>query len=109
MNRLRELREDRDLTQKDVGSALGISNTAISNYETGFREMSLELLCTFASYYGVTTDYILCLSNQPRPAVSESDTALLTAYHAAPLEIRRIVDTALAPYAPEEKTESSAS
>ena len=54
-------------------------------------------------------DYLLCRSSNPHPTVSNSDTALLAAYHAAPLEIRRIVDTALAPYAPEAKEAETAS
>lgn len=109
MNRLREIREDRDLTQLEVGKALGISNTAISNYESGIREMSLDLLRKFSAFYEVTSDYILGISNSPRPAVSESDTAILAAYHAAPAEIRAIVDTALAPYVPDVNTAAPAS
>lgn len=103
MNRLKELREDRDWTQQDVASKIGVHFTTISKWELGTNALTDELICTFCDLYGVTADYLLCRSNNPRPAVSESDAELLRAYHAAPLEIRKIVDTALAPYLPEEQ------
>lgn len=98
MNRLRDLREDRDLTLADVGDAVGMSAMAISYYERGIRALTDELIPKFCAYYGVTSDYLLGLSSQPHSAVSELDTALLAAYHAAPDEIKGIVDHALAPY-----------
>lgn len=98
MNRLRELREDRDMTLEDIGRKIGVSPQAVGRYETEARHLSDDLILTFCSLYGVTADYLLGLSNSPRPTVSELDTALLLAYHAAPVEIRGIVDHALAPY-----------
>ena len=98
MNRLRELREDSDLTLEDIGVKIGATAQAVGRYETGQRHLSDDLIMTFCSLYGVTADYLLGLSNSPRPTVSELDSALLLAYHAAPVEIRGIVDHALAPY-----------
>ena len=110
MNRLRDLREDRNLTLDDVAAAFDAHPTTISKYELGQRALTADLIGKFCSFYGVTADYLLGRSSSPLPVVSESDTAVLAAYHAAPLEIRRIVDTALAPYAPAaEKTETAAS
>ena len=98
MNRLRDLREDRDLTLADVGAAIGMSAMAISYYERGIRALTDELIPKFCSYYAVTADYLLGISAQPQATVSEMDTALLAAYHVAPEEIKGIVDHALAPY-----------
>lgn len=109
MNRLRDLREDRDLTQTEVGKAVGVSQKAVSYYETEERALTAQLIAKFCAFYNVTSDYLLGLSNQPHAAVSNSDTAVLAAYHAAPAEIRAIVDTALAPYKKESRDASAAS
>ena len=98
MNRLKDIREDRDLQAKDVAAAIGVSKQAMSNYEKGVRQISPDLIGRFCAFYGVTADYLLGFSNQPQAAVSKSDTALLQAYHDAPAEIRGIVDHALEPY-----------
>ena len=57
--RLRELREDYDLTQRQVAEVLGIDQRVYSLYELGKRELPLRHLATLADYYHVTTDYIL--------------------------------------------------
>ena len=57
--RLRALREDRDMTQAQVASLLGIDQRVYSNYETGKREIPLRHLIVLADYYHVTVDYLL--------------------------------------------------
>ena len=98
MNRLRELREDRDLTLADVGAAVGASGTAVARYEAEKRALTAGLILKFCAFYGVTADYLLGLSTWRTPVVSKLDTDLLAAYHSAPAEIRSIIDHALAPY-----------
>lgn len=98
MNRLRELREDRDLTLADVGAAIGATATTVARYEAEKRALTAELITQFCEFYGVTADYILGRSPWQSPKVSNLDMAILAAYHNAPEEIRRIVRTALAPY-----------
>ena len=56
--RLRELREDNDLTQAEIAKILNISQRAYSHYEIGSREIPLELLIKLADYYNVSLDYI---------------------------------------------------
>lgn len=56
--RLRELREDNDLTQAEIAKILNISQRAYSHYEIGSREIPLELLIKLADYYSVSLDYI---------------------------------------------------
>ena len=58
LRRLRDLREDHDLKQKDVAAMLGIQQTVYSRYERGFQNIPLELLVKLADYYRVTLDYI---------------------------------------------------
>ncbi|MGX8698427.1 MAG: helix-turn-helix domain-containing protein [bacterium] len=65
-NRLRQLREERKLTQLKVAMDLHLNQNSISRYESGAREAGYELLCGFASYYGVSVDYILCRTDNPK-------------------------------------------
>ena len=58
LRRLRDLREDHDLKQKDVAALLGIQQTVYSRYERGFQNIPLELLVKLAYYYHFTLDYI---------------------------------------------------
>lgn len=62
-NRLKDLREDADLTQTQVASLLNISQVAYSYYEIGKRSIPLELLCKLADYYNTSIDYILYRTN----------------------------------------------
>lgn len=62
--RLRDLREDRDLVQKEVAAELGIDQRVYSNYETGKREIPTHLVITLSKFYGVSSDYILGISNE---------------------------------------------
>lgn len=57
--RLRDMREDHDLTQKEVAALLGIQQTVYSRYERGFQTIPLEHLLILADYYHVSTDYLL--------------------------------------------------
>lgn len=56
---IRDLREDHDLTQREVASYLGISQQTYSNYENGVREIPTNTVVALAKYYQVSTDYLL--------------------------------------------------
>jgi transcriptional regulator with XRE-family HTH domain len=64
-DRLRMLREDRELMQKDIALKLNIGVTTYNNYEKGVREPDFEVLKLFAKFYEVTTDYLLELTDNP--------------------------------------------
>lgn len=65
--RLKDLREDHDLVQKEIAAVLGIDQRVYSNYETGKREIPTRLLVILADYYNTSTDYILGRTNNPKP------------------------------------------
>ena len=65
--RLKDLREDHDLAQKQVAVLLGIDQRVYSNYELGKRSLPLRHLVTLAEYYHVSTDYLLGLTDHMRP------------------------------------------
>ena len=62
--RMKELRTERDLSQKETAADLGIGITTYCRYELGEREPSASLLCRMADYYDVTTDYLLGRSDK---------------------------------------------
>ncbi len=58
-NRIKDLREDCDLTQTDIANYLHISQRAYSHYESGSRKIPVELLVELADYYNCSLDYLL--------------------------------------------------
>ena len=63
--RIRDLREDHDLTQQQVAKVLNCSQQAYSNYELGQRDIPTEILIQLARFYQVSVGYILELENEP--------------------------------------------
>ena len=66
-HRLRDLREDRDLLQKDVAEVLQCSQLCYSYYELGKRDIPSEVLIRLAAFYHTSTDYLLGLTDDDRP------------------------------------------
>ncbi len=67
MNRLKDLREDKDLYQKDIAKILGMSQTGYSQYETETNDIPTNILKKLAIYYDTSIDYILCMTNEKKP------------------------------------------
>lgn len=65
--RIRELREDKDLTQKQIGQLLHMSQTGYNQYEIGKNDIPTKILILLAQFYNVSTDYILELTDNPNP------------------------------------------
>ena len=59
MNRLKLLREEKGLIQKDIANLLNVSIPAVNQYESGKRDMSTETVVKLAEYFNVSTDYLL--------------------------------------------------
>lgn len=59
IKRIKDLREDSDIKQKELADALGISQRAYSHYENGTRKIPLDILIALAEYYDCSTDYLL--------------------------------------------------
>ena len=66
-NRIKELREDHDLTQRDVAAHLNVAQNSYSNYENGNREVPLTLLIQLSRFYKVNLGYLLGLTDVPTP------------------------------------------
>jgi len=76
--RLKDLREDHDMTQQQLIEILEMHKTTYTNYEQGKREIPFELVIRLAKLYNVSLDYIAGLSNEPVPLEGEN---LYTAAH----------------------------
>ena len=64
--RIRDLREDKDLTQTEVAEVLNTSQTVYSRYEIGIRALPIEHLIKLCKFYNVSADYILGFTNNPK-------------------------------------------
>lgn len=73
--RLRELREDNDITQKMLAEYLHIRQNTYSQYETGVRQLPIDMLIRLAAYFRTSTDYLLGLTNvkQPYPPAAKKN------------------------------------
>ena len=65
--RLRDLREDADLTQKQLAALLNIRQNTYSQYENGQRQLPVEALIRLAEIFETSTDYILGLTDEMQP------------------------------------------
>ncbi|MBQ2716304.1 MAG: helix-turn-helix transcriptional regulator [Clostridia bacterium] len=65
--RLKDIREDKDLTQRAIADYLNIKQNTYSQYENGQRQIPIELLIKLALYYNTSTDYLLGLTNLAKP------------------------------------------
>lgn len=65
--RLRNLREDNDLTQKDLSKMLNISQVAYSYYELNKRSVPVEVLIKLANFYQTSVDYLLYQTDERKP------------------------------------------
>lgn len=67
LNRLRELREDKDLYQKEVAKYLNMSQTGYSQYETETNDIPTEILKQLADFYHTSIDYLLYRTDERKP------------------------------------------
>ena len=71
--RIRNLREDHDLFQKDLAAYLKCTQVCYSNYEMAKRDVPTDVLIALALYYGTSTDYLLGLTDDPSPYPRHSE------------------------------------
>lgn len=66
-DRLKEIREENNLLQKDIAKVLKISQVQYSRYETGIRLMPIDKIAIFADYYNTSIDYLLYRTDNKKP------------------------------------------
>ncbi|MBR2697295.1 MAG: helix-turn-helix transcriptional regulator [Clostridia bacterium] len=108
MNRIKELRLERGMTQKDLAARLGVVRTTLSNYENEVNQLDPETIRRICLIFDCTADYLIGMSARRSAQISDEDAALVAAYHAADDDARAIVDLALKPYFAETKIPAAA-
>ena len=78
--RLKDLKEDADLTQKQVAELIGVSMNHYGKYERGETDIPLEKAIILAKFYDVSLDYLAGLSNQKKSMSIKDQVALVTMY-----------------------------
>jgi len=74
--RIRDLREDHDFNQEKIAELLGCKQSTYSDYETGRCDISTQRLITLSEIYGVSTDYILGVTDNPQKSVATEKASL---------------------------------
>ena len=78
--KLKKLREDKNVTQKELANYLNITRSAYSGYELGTRQMNYETLCLLADYYSVSIDYLLGRYETNPILVNKKETHIINLY-----------------------------
>ena len=65
--RIKDIREDNDITQQTIADFLNIRQSTYSQYENGQRQIPIEALVKLAEYYNTSTDYLLGLTDERKP------------------------------------------
>ncbi len=82
--RLKDIREDRDIGQKEIASVLETTQSAVSDFEAGKNMMRMDKYIKLAKYYNLSLDYLTGITDTPKPLweeISEEDIALIRAFH----------------------------
>ncbi len=77
-NRLKELRKEKNITQKKLAEEIGVSLSSIINYENSQRSPVSAVISLMSMYFGVSKEYLMCETNDPQPLVYE-DKEILSA------------------------------
>lgn len=92
------------MKQDDLASRLSVRRQTVSRYEIGQLDLDTDTIRRLCEIFHVSADYLLGFSSRRTLEISPEDAELLAAYHAAPEQIRKIVDAALEDFKEKEKT-----
>lgn len=103
MNRIQELRKEKNWRQEDLAARLSITRQAVANHEAGRRDLSSGMIEQLCGVFECTADYLLGLSEVRKYAFTVQEYAIIAAYRAADEDDRAVVDHALKKYMKKEK------
>ena len=98
MNRIKELRTEKKMSQAKLGAILGCASATISKYELEQRDLDPKTINALCDLFDCSSDYLICRSSTPKPVLSDQEAALLAAYHAADQNIQNAIDALLQPW-----------
>lgn len=104
MNRIRELRIEANMQQKDLAKLMNVAPNSICRYERGDTGIDDETICRLCEIFHCTSDYLLCRSDVREPFITEKQAGLLDAYRKASERDRELIDRILSEYGEKEKS-----
>lgn len=93
-NRIRELRRSSGISQEKLAEEMNVTQASISLYETG-GNMPIDMLISISGYFGVSTDYLLGISDKVNFSDSTAEHRLIMAYRELPLKYKEAVNIAI--------------
>ena len=91
MNRIRELRLARNMSQAQLGAALGCVGQTISKLETEARQLDPSTIHALCDLFGCTSDYLLCRSDIKKPELTDDEFRLVEAFRAADPDLQDLI------------------
>lgn len=98
MNRIKELRNQHNMTQKDLAKLLNCAPTAVSKYELEQLGLDADMIRELCAIFHCTADYLLGLSVLPSVELTDEEASLLLAWRASDSHIKQGIRALLAPY-----------
>ena len=91
MNRIRELRLSRSMSQSQLGTAIGTVRSTISMYELEQRQLDPATIHALCDLFGCTADYLLCRSDIKKPELTDDEFRLVEAFRAADPDLQDLI------------------
>ena len=98
MNRIRELRKERDWRQEDLAARLNTTPQSVGRYENESRGLDVETILALCEIFGCSADYLLGRSSLFAPDLSEEEAELILAFRRGDARARELVRLALGPF-----------
>ena len=95
MNRIRELREEKQMKQSELAGLLSVKPQSVSRYEMEKNDLDTDTIKLLCKIFDVSADYLLGLSSHRKLTIAEADMRVLAAYHAASDRDWEIIDKLL--------------
>lgn len=91
MNRIKNLRLVRDMSQADLGAVLGCHGTTVSKLELEQRQLDPATIHALCDLFGCTADYLLCRSDIKKPELTDDEFRLVEAFRAADPDLQDLI------------------
>ncbi len=91
MNRIKNLRLVRDMSQADLGAVLGCHGTTVSKLELEQRQLDPATIHALCDLFGCTSDYLLCRSDIKKPELTDDEFRLVEAFRAADPDLQDLI------------------
>lgn len=91
MNRIKNLRLVRDMSQADLGAVLGCHGTTVSKLELEQRQLDPATIHALCDLFGCTSDYLLCRSDIKKPELTDDEIRLVEAFRAADPDLQDLI------------------